>query len=75
MNLIEANNFRDAFNAARAFVADLAAGTNLNELDFAPLISDEAAAGAPDIQPVDDPDVNKEPEEADHEDGFGQEEP
>ena len=55
----------------------LAAGTNLNELDFAPPISDEAAAAAvaPELQPADDPDVNKEPEEADHEDGFGQEEP
>lgn len=55
----------------------LASGTSINELDFAPLISDEAAAAAaaPELEPEDDPDVNKEPEEADHEDGFGQEEP
>lgn len=46
-------------------------------LEFAPLITDEesAAAAAPEIDPADDPDHNKEAEEDDHVDGFGEEDP
>ena len=51
--------------AARTFSTQLKEG-NLNDLIFAPLITDEEAAASPAVEHVDDPDQNKEPEEADH---------
>ena len=46
ITFVEAQSFRDAFNAARAFVLALNNGENASALNFAPLITDEDAAAA-----------------------------
>ena len=68
-NPLDALLFRDSFEAARQFNSKLKQGL-LAELIFAPLYEEAPAADSLD-DAVDNPDINKEPEEHDHQDAFG----
>ena len=72
LSLLDANSFRDAFEAARLFNHNVKE-ENQELLVFAPLF--EEAPIAPEVTEsiIDNPDINKEPEEADHVDAFGAE--
>ena len=67
----QAIQFRYAFEAAREFTSKLKEGL-LDELVFAPTYEEAAAAVEALDNPVDNPDVNKESEEQDHLDVFGE---
>ena len=62
--------FRDAFEAARLFNHNVKE-ENHELLVFAPLLEEAPIPAEVDNSIIDNPDINKEPEEADHVDVFG----
>ena len=63
-------NFREKFEAARNFNKLVAEG-KLDDLVFAPLYEEPPALGDDEPNPLNDPNINQEPTEQDHIDGFG----
>jgi hypothetical protein len=71
-NPLDALLFKESFESARLFNSTLKQGL-LGDLLFAPLYEEAPAPFDSPDDPVDNPDINKEPEEHDHQDAFGAE--